>query len=99
MNIQPVTLQGQYVRLEPLAQQHHAALSAVAFDEDIWRWNPTQAVRTPQDMQAYVDFALQQQAEGASLPFATIELVSGRAVGSTRYANIDRINRRLEIGY
>lgn len=33
------------------------------------------------------------------LPFATIEKRSGRAIGSTRYANIDAGNRRLEIGW
>ena len=94
VRIEPVTLAGRHVRLEPLSQQHQAALCAVGCDEDIWRWNPQQAIGTPQDMQAYIDSALQQQAEGSSLPFATIEAASGRAVGSTRFTNIDRANRR-----
>ena len=33
------------------------------------------------------------------IPFATIEKKSGRAIGSTRFANIDRRNRRVEIGW
>jgi N-acetyltransferase len=99
MNIEPVTLDGRHVRLEPLSMAHHGALSAVGLDEDIWRWNPTRVNRTPEDMRLYIEHALQQQADGVSLPFATIEKASGRAVGSTRYANVDRENRRVEIGY
>src|SRR5204862_4098764 len=64
-----------------------------------WRWNPSQVIRTPEDMRGYIETALQQQAAGQSLPFATIDTASGHAVGSTRYANIDTVNCRLEIGY
>src|SRR4051812_39927786 len=98
MNVQPVTLDGQYVRLEPLAMDHHADLCAAGLDEDLWRWIP-HAVRTAEDMRAYMDTALRAQAEGAALPFATVERTSGRAIGSTRFAAIDRANRRLEIGW
>lgn len=50
-------------------------------------------------MRRYIESALQQQATGTALPFATIECASGRAIGSTRYADINVENRRLEIGY
>src|SRR2546427_2861001 len=43
--------------------------------------------------------ALDAQARGSELPFATCERASGRAVGSTRFGNIDRANRRGEIGW
>ena len=100
MRIEPVTLDGRHVRLEPLSlTRHHAGLSEVGLDEAIWRFNPSQAVRTPDEMRRYIEMALQQQAEGGSLPFATIDAKSGRAVGSTRFANIDRDHRRVEIGY
>jgi len=99
MIVEPVTLEGEHIRLEPLSMAHHSSLCAVAFDESMWRWNPRAPIRTPEDMRAYITTAAQQQATGASLPFATVEQVSGRAIGSTRYADIDRDNRRLEIGY
>jgi N-acetyltransferase len=98
MNIQPVTLEGPHVRLEPLTIEHHADLCAVGLDEDLWRWIP-QAVRTADDMREYIEIALRAQAEGSALPFATVERASGRAIGSTRFGNIDRGNRRLEIGW
>jgi RimJ/RimL family protein N-acetyltransferase len=50
-------------------------------------------------MRTYVEAALREQAAGVSLPFATIDLASGRVIGSTRYGNIDRANRRVEIGW
>src|SRR5579864_3804800 len=98
MNAEPVRLEGRHVRLEPLALSHHAALAAVGLDEDLWRWIPV-PVRTPQEMRAYIETALEEQARGVSLPFAIIEKASGRAIGSTRYGNIDRMHRRVEIGW
>jgi N-acetyltransferase len=97
MQIAPVVLGGRRVRLEPLALGHLDGLAEVGLDEDLWRWIPIQ-VRTRDDMLAYIRTALQQQSDGTSLPFVTIEQGSGRAIGSTRYMNIDRANRHVEIG-
>ncbi|MGC1267790.1 MAG: GNAT family protein [Candidatus Acidiferrum sp.] len=98
MIIAPVTIEGRHVRLEPLSEKHHAGLSDVGLDEELWRWIPA-AVRTPQEMSAYIGTALDEQARGVSLPFALIEKSSGRAIGSTRYGNIDRTHHRVEIGW
>ncbi|HVN84857.1 MAG TPA: GNAT family protein [Candidatus Binatia bacterium] len=100
MQVEPVVLEGRFVRLEPLALGRHLAdLSAVGLDESIWRFNPSQIVGTPEDMRAYIELALQQQADCVSLPFATIDKASGRTIGSSRFANFDHPNRRVEIGY
>ena len=96
--IEPVTLEGRHVRLEPLSQAHHADLVAVGLAEELWRWIPT-PVRTAEEMSDYIDTALQEQARGVSLPFAQIERATGRAIGSTRYGNIERTHRRVEIGW
>ena len=97
MNIKPVTLAGKHIRLEPLTLDHHAGLCEIGLDNDLWRWIPHQ-VRTREEMLDYVRTALQWQADGTALPFATIEQSSGGVVGSTRYMNIDRQNRHVEIG-
>ncbi len=97
MLIEPVILEGRQVRLEPLTLEHLDALCAFSLGEDLWRWMPY-AVRTPQEMRDYVQFVLKAQAEGTSLPFATRERASNSVVGSTRFMNIDRANRRVEIG-
>src|SRR4030095_9518856 len=56
-------------------------------------------IGSPEEMRAYVEAALGEQARGVSLPFVTIEKSSGRVVGSTRFGNIDRENRHVEIGW
>jgi RimJ/RimL family protein N-acetyltransferase len=98
MAIAPVTLEGHYVRLEPLTIEHTTGLAEIGLDEDLWKWIPA-PVRTLEEMTAYVHTALGEQASGSALPFALIEIASGRTIGSTRYGNIDRTHRRLEIGW
>ncbi len=98
MLIEPVTLEGRRVRLEPLSLSHLAGLSEVAFDDEIWRYT-TSVIKRPEDLRDYIETALKWQREGIALPFATIDKQRGRAIGSTRYAAIDRANRRLEIGW
>jgi RimJ/RimL family protein N-acetyltransferase len=98
MNIRPVTLEGRHVRLEPLTMAHHPALSEIGLDEDLWRWTTTR-ISTPAEMRAYIETALEEQSRATALPFATILKSSGRAVGSTRFGNMDGANRRLEIGW
>ena len=97
LNIEPVTLQGKHVRLEPLSLDHLEQLCEVGLEPELWRWTASQ-VLTSVDMRAYVETALKWQAEGTALPFATISAQTGRVVGSTRFANIDKENRHLEIG-
>ncbi len=97
MNVEPVTLTGQHIRLEPLSTDHHGELCEVGLEPELWRWTITE-VLTPEDMRAYMQTALQWQKDGTALPFVTIEKASGRVVGSTRFMNIDRPHRRVEIG-
>ena len=78
--------------------EHHAALSEVGLDPEIWRFTLV-VVRTPEDMRSYMESALDLQRDGTTLPFVTIERSSGRIVGSTRFGNYDPANRRIEIGW
>jgi N-acetyltransferase len=98
MDITPVTLAGRHVRLEPLSLGHLDRLCEIGFDEGVWRWTLA-TVQTPEDMREYVAAALKSQDEGTALPFATVERSSNRVIGSTRFANIDKEHRRLEIGW
>ena len=98
MKVEPVVLEGRHVRLEPLTPEHSNALCEVGLDEELWRWIPI-PVQTPEQMAEYVEIALKDQASGMALPFAQIEKATGRVIGSTRYANIERAHHRLEIGW
>lgn len=95
----PVTLEGSVVRLEPIRREHEQLFWDVAKNdlEEIFRWIPY-PMRTAGDFRKLVDKAFAEQDQGESVVFATVELSSGRVVGSTRFMNIDRPNRRVEIG-
>lgn len=98
MHIEPVTLQGTSVRLEPLRLSHVAALANIGLDPELWKWVPT-AVTSREEMHAYVSTALDEQARGVSLPFVIVDAGTDAVVGCTRYGNIERAHKRLEIGW
>ncbi len=98
MRLDPVVLEGRQVRLEPLTLDHLDALSEVALDPDLWRWTSERA-GSIDELRAYVERALAAQQSGSALPFATIARSIGTPVGSTRFANVDLGNGRLEIGW
>jgi N-acetyltransferase len=98
MHLDAVTLEGRFVRLEPLALTHLEALAAVGLDPDLWKWTTT-SLRTPDDMRQYVQSAIDDRAAGRALPFATIERATGTAIGCTRFANISTADKRVEIGW
>ena len=95
--LQPVTLEGDVVRLEPLTAGHADALAAVGLHPELWRLQP-EPVATAEDMRRYVDRALIAQREGACLPFAIVQQGSGEVIGATRYMDIALPHKRLEIG-
>src|SRR6187551_1710289 len=93
----PVTLQGNWARLEPLSLDHTADLFAVAEDDDIWAYMPAPTPHTESEMRAIIQEALDLQARGLFLPFAIIDCVTGKAIGSTRYLDISPNDRHVEI--
>ncbi len=97
--VTPFTLEGSVVRLEPLRSEHAEMFWQVSKDalDDIFQWIPYR-MKTREDFQRLVEKAFDEQDRGESVVFATVERNSGRAIGSTRFMNIDRVNRRVEIG-
>lgn len=95
----PVTLEGSVVRLEPIRRGHAELFWDVAKNdlEDIFRWIPY-SMKTREDFEKLIEKAFTEQERGESVVFATVERSSGQAIGSTRFMNIDRANRRVEIG-
>ena len=97
--VMPVALEGSVVRLEPIRREHAEIFWDVAKDalDDIFQWIPYR-MKTHDDFRRVVEKAWDEQERGESVVFATVERSSGRVVGSTRFMNIDRVNRRVEIG-
>ena len=98
MILEPLTLRGTLVRLEPLSLDHVPALARVGLDPELWRWIPS-AVASADEMRTYVEQALDEQRRGVALPFVIVDQTDDQVIGSTRFANIDRANLRLEIGW
>jgi RimJ/RimL family protein N-acetyltransferase len=94
---QPVVLQGEHVRLEPLSLQHAAEISEAVLDGRLFEHWYTM-VPHPDAVRPWIEQALEQQARGQALPFVQRRIAQGDLVGSTRYMNIEQDRRRLEIG-
>ena len=96
--LEPVTLENEHVRLEPLSVEHVAGLELAAADGELWNLRVTYVPR-PGAMRAYVDKALAMQAAGDSLPFAVRDLRDGMIAGSTRYYEFKADVPRVLIGH
>jgi RimJ/RimL family protein N-acetyltransferase len=95
--LSPVRLNGRTICLLPLTLEHAPALAAVGLVPDLWRLQP-KPIDTQDDMQQYVQAALDEQQRGVSLPFVIVDQTSDAIIGSTRYMDIALPHRRLEIG-
>ncbi|HVL56456.1 MAG TPA: GNAT family N-acetyltransferase [Burkholderiaceae bacterium] len=93
----PLTLEGEWVALEPLTAGHAAGLRDAAADGRLWELWYT-IVPAPDAIDAWIETALAQQRAGRAVPFAVRRKRDSRIVGSTRYMNVEEAQRRLEIG-
>ena len=96
--IEPVTLEGRIVRLEPLGPDHVPGLAEVALDPAIWRWTIARP-ETEAELRDWAESAIRNRDAGTEFPFATLDATTGRPIGSSRYMNIVLEHRRLEIGW
>ncbi len=99
MNVEPGTLTGRWVRLEPLAARHADDLFLAGCEPEVWAYLWRGALASVDDAREWIADALQVAKTGTQLPFAIVHALSGRAVGSTRYLDIVPADRRLEIGW
>jgi RimJ/RimL family protein N-acetyltransferase len=99
MEIKPVVLKGQIVRLEPLQLAHSEALVQTGAEASTWAYMSENPTRSAQAMQTWIAKTLREQEAGTCLPFVIVEQQTGNILGSTRYMDISKENRRLEIGW
>jgi RimJ/RimL family protein N-acetyltransferase len=98
ITLEPVTLEGYGIRLEPLSPEHEGALRTALQEGELWKlWYTT--IPEPHQVAAYIQSALAGQQQGHMLPWAVRELRSGAIVGSTRYHDVIADIERVEIGY
>jgi RimJ/RimL family protein N-acetyltransferase len=101
MKVNAVTLTGNHVRLEPLAERHAEALTEAGRDEEIWRYMPRRPFAGVEDAHDFIRAAHEMAKDGSAVPFAIVAIGDGRgrAIGSTRYFDIRPEHRGLEIGW
>lgn len=98
MNLAHITLEGRHVRLAPMQTHHVDALWSAAQDPKTWEFSSA-VIRNADECRKYVETALSWLAAGSAVPFVTMDRASNQVIGSTRFANIDRPNKRAEIGW
>jgi N-acetyltransferase len=98
ISVQPTTLEGRGIRLEPMSIEHIEPLAEAILDGRIWELFYT-AAPEPEKMRAYVDDALNAQRAGNRQPWAVRELTTNRIIGSTSYHDIEAAIDRVEIGF
>jgi RimJ/RimL family protein N-acetyltransferase len=96
--VMPVTLTGNYVRLEPMTEAHIPALAEIGTGQSFWDFMLYGRMETEADMANWVRDLLSRAEQGTDLPFVAVHLASGRVAGATRYLNIMPKDRGLEIG-
>jgi RimJ/RimL family protein N-acetyltransferase len=95
IQVEPVTLEFNGVRLEPLAASHAGGLRAAAQDGHIWTLRVTW-VPDEHQVDEYIATAL---ATPNRLAFAVVDAASGAVIGTTSYHDIAAEIDRVEIGY
>jgi N-acetyltransferase len=95
IHVDPVTLEFNGVRLEPLGLHHLDGLRAAAADGELWNLRIT-SVPEPQDTEAYIRTALEMNNRVA---FAVVDASSDAVIGTTSYHDIMPAVDRVEIGY
>ncbi len=93
-----IELEGKLVKLVPLTEKHREALLLAASDGSLWDLWYT-SVPSEETIDGYIQQALSQKEQGTGYPFVVFHKETGKIIGSTRFCNADRSNRRLEIGF
>lgn len=96
IRVRPVTLDGAFVRLEPLGEQHAADLLEETARDTFRYFRGPPPVWTLEGWRQFIRDAI---ATPARVPFAVIERASGRCVGSSSYCDIREADHGVEIGY
>jgi N-acetyltransferase len=98
IDVRPVTLERNGVRLEPLTADHHDALVSAAADGELWQLWYTSVPR-PEETAKYIAEALAGREAGHRMPWAVRELTTDAIIGTTSYHDIVPKIDRVEIGY
>ncbi len=95
----PIVLEGLHARLAPLAAAHAEDLFNAGRHPELWHYMPRGPFVDVADAAGWIEETLRASAAGEQIAFVIVDRASGRAVGSTRFLDIRRMDRALEIGW
>ncbi len=96
MNVEPVTLRGRFVRLEPMRPQHAQGLLECA-DESCFQYHlyPPRAWT----LEGFRENTLFTLSMAGRVPFVLIDQTTDRVIGTSSYIDIRPAHRGLEVGF
>lgn len=95
--LENIELCGEIVTLEPIRMSHVEPLKTAVMDGELWKlWFAS--VPSPDQMENYVINAIEGTREG-NIAFAVRHNETKNVVGTTRFYNVDELNRRPMLGY
>jgi uncharacterized protein len=97
--LEPATMTGEHVVLEPLDLSHVDALFAATADDEVYRWLPRRRPTSPAELAVIVTEALQLHARGLRVPWVQRSAHTGEVIGTTSYHDIDEERRHVAIGW
>jgi RimJ/RimL family protein N-acetyltransferase len=95
---QPLILEGEKVKLVPLSNEYFDELTGIAADKRIWEFLSIPGWQK-EELQIALKSALLKRMNGEEYPFVIIDKLTNKAIGSTRYMEMDEKFRKLEIGW
>jgi N-acetyltransferase len=98
VELRPIVLMGERVRLEPLGREHVESLVRHAADPAVWEHIAMPALNTVEAANRYVDETSEELKRGRALTFAVVVVAGNEAVGTTTFFDVSAVDRRLEIG-
>lgn len=97
MLIDPPVLENDRVLLSPLTLGNYQVLYPIAAQEKLVQYSPSD-IQTPEALKRYVEIALEKQKVNSAILFLVFDKRTNQYAGSTRFMNIDHINKVVEIG-
>lgn len=95
--LENIELSGEIVTLEPIRMNHVESLKTAVMDGELWKlWFAS--VPSPDQMENYVINAIEGTRKG-NIAFAVRNNETENVVGTTRFYNVDELNKRLMLGY
>jgi len=97
MNYQPI-LENDFVALYPLQKEDINKLEVIALEDNLTQYSPS-FITSKEELYAFINNALASREKLTAIPFAIFDKAKEQFVGSTRFGNINTLNKVLHIGW